>query len=141
MTVSVTYLIVSIVLLACSYLNLSKNSSLNTFFSKADAKVRTIFELPKLFRSFFSKSFFESGRFKFLFLCSVFQLICVSLSKAGAKVLLYGICSKSSQLFFCRYFAVVHVSRWFSKDAIEYVFKTTKTEKTIARTLYIVYKF
>ena len=30
-------------------------------FSKADAKVRTIFEPPKLFRSFFSKSFFEAA--------------------------------------------------------------------------------
>ena len=29
------------------------------FFRKADAKVRTIFELPKLFRRFFSKSFFD----------------------------------------------------------------------------------
>ena len=29
------------------------------FFWKADAKVRTIFELPKLFRSFFQKVFFE----------------------------------------------------------------------------------
>ena len=34
------------------------------FFSKADAKVRTIFELPKFFRSFFPKSFFWSGRIK-----------------------------------------------------------------------------
>ena len=28
-------------------------------FSKADAKVRTIFELPKLFRSFFQKVFLK----------------------------------------------------------------------------------
>ena len=55
----VTYINISnLVLLACSYLNLSKNSSLNTFFAKADAKIRTIFELPKLFRSFFFKKFF-----------------------------------------------------------------------------------
>ena len=31
---------------------------------------------------------------------SVFQLICVSLSKAGAKLLLYNISSKHSRLFF-----------------------------------------
>ena len=30
-------------------------------FSKADAKVRLIFELPKLFRSFFQKVFFEAA--------------------------------------------------------------------------------
>ena len=31
------------------------------FFAKADAKVRLIFELPKLFEVFFKKSFFWSG--------------------------------------------------------------------------------
>ena len=31
------------------------------FFSKADAKVRTIFELPKLFRENFQKSFFSGS--------------------------------------------------------------------------------
>jgi hypothetical protein len=30
------------------------------FVSKADAKVRTFFEPPKLFRSFFQKVFFEA---------------------------------------------------------------------------------
>ena len=75
MTVSVvTYINISnLVLLACSYLNLSKNSSLNTFFSKADAKVRTIFELPKLFRSFFSKSFFWSGKVQNLIFVQYFN--------------------------------------------------------------------
>ena len=68
-------------------------------FSKADAKVRLIFELPKLFRSFFQKVFFEAEA-HIPHLCSVFQLICVSLSKAGAKVLLYDISSKHPQLFF-----------------------------------------
>ena len=33
---------------------------------------------------------------------SVFQLICVSLSKAGAKLLLYSIYSKHSKLFFSK---------------------------------------
>ena len=69
------------------------------FFAKADAKVRLIFELPKLFRSFFQKVFFEAEA-HVPHLCSVFQLICVSLSKAGAKVLLYGIYSKSPKHFF-----------------------------------------
>ena len=69
------------------------------FFSKADAKVRTFFEPPKLFGRNFQKSFFQ-WRFVTLIFVSVFQLICVSLSKAGAKVLLYGICTKLSCLFF-----------------------------------------
>ena len=67
--------------------------------SKADAKVRTIFELPKLFRSFFQKVFFEAAGSR-PHLCSVFQLICVSLSKAGAKLLLYNIYSKHNKHFF-----------------------------------------
>ena len=53
------YHLTNLVLLACLYLNLSKNSSLCAFFAKADAKVRTIFKLPKLFRRNFQKSFFE----------------------------------------------------------------------------------
>ena len=32
------------------------------FFEKADAKVRTFFELPKLFEVFFEKSFFSTGK-------------------------------------------------------------------------------
>ena len=54
-----SYLSKLFVLLACLYLNLSKNSSLTAFFRKADAKVRTFSELPKLFRRKFSKSFFD----------------------------------------------------------------------------------
>ena len=71
------------------------------FFSKADAKVRLIFELPKLFRSFF-KFFFEAAGSR-PHLCSVFQLICVSLSKAGAKLLLYNILTKHLALFFAKF--------------------------------------
>ncbi|MBR5204601.1 MAG: hypothetical protein IKW32_05215, partial [Bacteroidaceae bacterium] len=85
---------VRIVLLACSYLNLSKNSSLNTSVSKADAKIRVIFELPKLFEVFFEKSFFQIGKGQILSFVSVFHDHRVSLSKAGAKLLLYNIYSK-----------------------------------------------
>ena len=46
-----------LVLLACLYLNLSKNSSLTAFFRKADAKVRLFFEPPKLFQVFLKISF------------------------------------------------------------------------------------
>ncbi|MBQ3608630.1 MAG: hypothetical protein IJA03_01125, partial [Bacteroidaceae bacterium] len=61
--------------------------------------VRTIFELPKLFRRNFQKKVFlvEVQDPNFV---SAFQLICVSLSKAGAKLLLYNISSKHSKHFF-----------------------------------------
>ena len=71
------------------------------FFSKADAKVRTFFEPPKLFERNFQKSFFQ-WRFVTLIFVSAFQLICVSLSKAGAKVLLYSIYSKYPKHFFAK---------------------------------------
>jgi len=71
------------------------------FFWKADAKVRTIFELPKLSGRNFQKKVF-SVEVRDLNFVSVFQLICVSLSKAGAKLLLYNISSKSSKHFFAK---------------------------------------
>ena len=65
MTVSVAYFI-SKSCTTCLFISKSfKELFFMAFFAKADAKVRLIFELPKLFRSFFKKFFFESGRFKF----------------------------------------------------------------------------
>jgi len=77
------------------------------FFSKADAKVRAFSEPPKLFRSFFQKVFFKR-RLAGLIFVSVFQLICVSLSKAGAKLLLYNICSKLLKHFFGDFLHLLH---------------------------------
>ena len=74
------------------------------FFSKADAKVRTFFEPPKLFRRNFQKKFLVEVRD--LNFVSVFQLICVSLSKAGAKVLLYSISSKHTKHFFANFLQI-----------------------------------
>ena len=56
---------VRLVLLACLYLNLSKNSSLTAFFRKADAKVRLFFEPPKLFQVFFWKFCFSKAEVRF----------------------------------------------------------------------------
>ena len=54
------------------------------FFSKADAKVRTIFELPKLFRSFFQKVFFEAAGSNSLTLFSISTHLRFSL-ESGCK--------------------------------------------------------
>ena len=60
MTVSVSYLSKNCT--TCLFISKSfKELFFMAFFSKADAKVRTIFELPKLFRSFFQKVFFEAA--------------------------------------------------------------------------------
>ena len=89
----------------CLFISKSfKELFFTAFFRKADAKVRLIFELPKLFRSFFSKSFFWSGSSSPQSL-SAFQLICVSLSKADAKLLLYNISAKHCCILFCKFLA------------------------------------
>ena len=63
------------------------------FFWKADAKVRQIFEPPKLFEVFL-KNFFFNAEVRFLINASVFHYYRVSLSKADAKLLLYNISAK-----------------------------------------------
>ena len=61
MTVSVAYFI-SKSCTTCLFISKSfKELFFMTFVSKADAKVRTIFELPKLFRRKFQKVFFEAA--------------------------------------------------------------------------------
>ena len=134
MTVSViTYIIISnLVLLACSYLNLSKNSSLNTFFSKADAKVRTIFELPKLFRSFFSKSFFLKVAGSKPYLCfSISTHLRFSLESGCKSTALQHILQISTTLFSC-FFAYFLLSHWFSKDAVEHILNTLASTNGIS---------
>ena len=70
------------------------------FFRKADAKVRLFFEPPKLFEVFFENYFFSIGKVQNLISLPVFHYHRVSLSKAGAKLLLYSICSKHYRHFF-----------------------------------------
>jgi hypothetical protein len=71
-------------------------------FSKADAKVRTFFELPKLFRKNFQKDFLK---WKFLFRSFVFSIsiTAASLSIAGAKVELFSLPAKSMKHFFANF--------------------------------------
>ena len=83
MTVSVSYLSKNCT--TCLFISKSfKELFFMAFFSKADAKVRTIFELPKLFRSFFSKSFFLKRKFISSSLFQNFNLYRISLD-CGCK--------------------------------------------------------
>ena len=80
------------------------------FFSKADAKVRTIFELPKLFRSFFQKVFFEvEVRFP-VPLFSISTHLRFSL-ESGCKSTALRHILQIPQTLFSYFFAVVHLSR------------------------------
>ena len=89
------------------------------FFSKADAKVRTIFELPKLFRSFFQKVFFEAAGSNSLTLFSISTHLRFSLESGCKSTALQHILQISTTLFSC-FFANFLLSHWFSKDVVEH---------------------
>ena len=56
------------------------------FFEKADAKVRLIFELPKLFEVFLKKVFFQIGKVQILiFVFTISSLLRFSL-ESGCKI-------------------------------------------------------
>ena len=98
--------------------------SLTTFFRKADAKVRLIFELPKLFWSFFEKkSFFRLSVGSKPSLCSAFQLYQRFSLESGCKITaLQHICQILQPLFY-KLFASFPLSRWFSKHTEEHKFQ------------------
>jgi hypothetical protein len=75
------------------------------FVSKADAKVRSFFELPKLFEVFFQKVFFEVEVRVSVPLFSISTHL-LSLSIAGAKLLLYNISTKYPKHFFASFLNV-----------------------------------
>ena len=112
--------------------------SLTTFFRKADAKVRLIFELPKLFRSFFEKSFL-SGSSSLIFV-SVFQLYRRFSLESGCKsTALKHICQILQPLFY-KLFASFPLSRWFSKQGEEHNFQGLFRGRRNYTLLYIIGK-
>ena len=92
--------------------------SLTAFFRKADAKVRLIFELPKLFRSFFEKSFL-SGSSSLIFV-SVFQLYRRFSLESGCKITALKHINQTLFALFYKLFMTFQLSRWFSKHAEEH---------------------
>ena len=129
MTVSVAYFI-SKSCTTCLFISKSfKELFFMAFFSKADAKVRTIFELPKLFRSFFSKSFFWKWQVQIpVPLFSISTHLRFSLESGCKSTALRHILQTSTTLF-SYFFAVVHLSHWFSKDAVQHILNTFGTGK------------
>ena len=92
------------------------------FFRKADAKVRQISEPAKLFEENFQKVFISIGSQPFpCFSMSTYPL---SLSKAGAKLLLYNISAKSLHHVFQTFLQIADSQRTFG----EKIFKTKKKE-------------
>ena len=122
MTVSVSYLSKNCT--TCLFISKSfKELFFMAFFSKADAKVRTIFELPKLFRSFFSKSFLKRQDQIPVPLFSISTHLRFSLESGCKSTALRHILQIFTTLF-SYFFAFVYLSRWFSKDAVQHILNT-----------------
>ena len=82
------------------------------FFWKADAKVRLIFELPKLFRRNFQKSFFEVEAHVSVPLFSISTHLRFSLESGCKITALQHICQMFASTFF-KLSANFLLSRWF----------------------------
>ena len=90
------------------------------FVSKADAKVRSFFEPPKLFRSFFQKVFLK-WKFLSLSLLQNFNLYRISLD-CGCKGRAFLHSHQINETLFCKVFASFYLTHWFTKDAVEHNF-------------------
>ena len=94
--------------------------SLTAFFRKADAKVRLIFELPKLFWSFFEKKF--KWKLKPHLRFSISTHLRFSL-ESGCKITALQHIYQILPALFYKLFASFPLSHWFSKHAEEHKFQ------------------
>ena len=106
------------------------------FFSKADAKVRTIFKLPKLFRSFFQKVFFEAVGSNSLTLFSISTHLRFSL-ESGCKITALRHILQTSATLFSYFFAFIRLSHWLSKNSTERIFKSLALARQSALPYYL----
>ena len=81
-------------------------------FSKADAKVRTIFETTKLFRSFFQKVFLKWVS-SLIFVFTISSLPRISLD-CGCKGRAFPHTHQTPATLFSHFFAKTIVSHWYS---------------------------
>ena len=113
--------------------------SLTTFFRIADAKVRLIFELPKLFWSFFRKKVFK-WKLKSHLRFSISTHRRFSLESGCKITALKHICQILFTLFY-KLFMTFQLSRWFSKHAEEHKFQVFFKEwRNYTLLLYIIGK-
>ena len=95
------------------------------FLFESGCKGKAYFWTTKTFWSFFSKkSFFEAVRFKTSSLFSISTHLRFSL-ESGCKITALRHILQTSATLFSYFFAVVYVSHWFSKDAVEQIFKAS----------------
>ena len=135
MTVSVSYLCKNCT--TCLFISKSfKELFFIAFFSKADAKVRLIFELPKLFEVFFKKSFFEvEVRFS-VPLFSISTHLRFSL-ESGCKITALRHILQTSATLFSYFFAFIWLNHWLSKNSTEHIFKSLALARQSALPYYL----
>ena len=120
MTVSVSYLSKNCT--TCLFISKSfKELFFKHFLFESGCKGKAYFWTTKTFWSFF-QIFFWSGRIKFLFpLFSISTHLRFSL-ESGCKITALRHILQMFTTLFCKYFAVIHVTTWYSKDAVQHVF-------------------
>ena len=123
MTVSVAYFI-SKSCTTCLFISKSfKELFFLAFFFESGCKGKAYFWTTKTFSKFFSKSFFWSGSSYSSSLFSISTHLRFSLESGCKSTALQHILQTSTTLF-SYFFAVVHLSHWFSKDAVEHILNT-----------------
>ena len=114
--------------------------SLTAFFRKADAKVRLIFELPKLFRRNFKKKFFDCRLVQNPLFVSAFQLYQRFSLESGCKITALQHIYQILPALFYKLFASFTLSRWFSKQGEEHNFQGLFRGRRNYTLLYIIGK-
>ena len=124
MTVSVSYLSKNCT--TCLFISKSfKELFFKCFLFESGCKGKAYFWTTKTFWSFFSKKFFlKSGRFKTSSLFSISTHLHFSL-ESGCKITALRHILQTSTTLFSYFFAVFPLSHWFSKYAVEQVFKAS----------------
>ena len=123
MTVSVSYLCKNCT--TCLFISKSfKELFFKCFLFESGCKGKAYFWTAKTFWSFFSKkSFFWSGSPFSVPLFSISTHLRFSL-ESGCKITALRHILQTSATLFSYFFAIICLSHWFSKDAVEQIFKT-----------------
>ena len=118
MTVSVSYLCKNCT--TCLFISKSfKELFFIAIVFESGCKGKAYFWITKTFSKFFFKSFFWSGRFKTSALFSISTHLRFSL-ESGCKITALRHILQPSATLFSYFFAIIRLSRWYSKDAVEH---------------------
>ena len=122
MTVSVSYLSKNCT--TCLFISKSfKELFFKHFLFESGCKGKAYFWTTKTFQKFFFKKvFFEAVRFKTSSLFSISTHLRFSL-ESGCKITALRHILQTSATLFSYFFAIIYLSHWFSKDAVEQILR------------------